>query len=164
VTSEEHSNATKSTPKRKKTYRDNESYVESSPQQDDSWGVSSGYVPMNELQQLRKDTKRLWDGVKLPVRNLIVRAAERKVKERQFDYDLLLANDGYLAVIDAAHKESMDANHPFTNDTEDRQLSGFTAWRQNGLGLLASIPEFLLKAYYSDQSITQRLKAGDKDL
>jgi hypothetical protein len=86
---------------------------------------------MNEVQRLKTGTKKLWDGVKLPVENIIIRAAERKIKERQFDYHLLLANDGYLAVIDAAYKESMDANHPFTKDTEDRHLSRLTTWRVN---------------------------------
>jgi hypothetical protein len=129
---------------------DDASYKASSPTATQTQTQMQNNVPMigPREMQLLVPVQKFWKPIKLPVSPEKVEQAKKLVRKPHFDYNKLFKEYGYLAVVDAAHKEAMDVGHPFMKDTANRRLSTLEVWRTHGLPLLASSPEFLLRAFY----------------
>lgn len=100
------------------------------------WGVQTGTTS--------------YEPVELPLSQEDIADAEAAATDAdEFGYHALYRDHGVAAVIDAAYKQAKDNDHAWFKKDRKR-LSKWKNWRGNGLTVLASMPEYLLKTFLGD--------------
>ncbi|KAB2109367.1 hypothetical protein AG0111_0g1888 [Alternaria gaisen] len=137
--------------KKKKSDVTKDDYIppDSSPQPDTQTKRKS--ISNKEMRNLDIPTRESTGKhrpIALPLDNDTAEAAKAEVRPYNTEYRKMLNTYGYASVIDLAHRDARNAEHPLTSPT--RPLGKIESWRQYGLPLLASSEVNVLKCLYAE--------------